>query len=366
MKDEDLSCRLGPSTIDVVIPRCCETKAELAWLPALLLLSPQLRAHIYYKCPRCVPASKLGSADEAWRSRGKEGKEGALHVLEDDFLQSMDGGLRGRVQQRPAWDGAVNTKEAGAYLAHIVSLFSPFSSSSSSSALTAAAANYTLFLHANPASHASLPLLERALALLLLCAHGQPWAKLDLLPLAALYLGPSWGTPQGSEESWRACRSSLYRFLDINALDVAARNMSSQGQGAGELRKPTSPRSGRRAAAIQSYASKPRPALTGREEVAAYKAGMFIASSAALARRPRVFWANALKALRGAQEQGLHCPEMREDFARGPMMGGQLERLWHVLFGLTPVQPSRGYDRRLPPALREKDCPGVGHCFGAV
>jgi len=362
--DGDLSCRLGPSTIDVVVPRCCETRAELAWLPALLLLSPQLRAHVYYKCPRCVPASKIGSPEEAWHTRGKgaEGKGGALHVLEDDFLLSTEGGLRGRVQQLPAWDGPINTKEAGAYLAHIVSLFSPASASAST------AANYTLFLHADPASHVSLQLFERALALLLLCTPGQPGTKLDFLPLAALYLGPSWGTPQGSEESWRACRSSLYRFLDINTLDAAARNTSSQGPGTGTgaMSSPVSPRSGRRAAAIQSFVSKPRPALTGHEEVAGYKAGMFIASNAALARRPRDFWVRALKALRGAQEQGLPCPEMREDFARGPMMGGQLERLWHILFGLAPVQPSRGYDRRLPTALREKDCPGVGHCLGAV
>lgn len=63
----------APATIDLIIPRCCESVAgDLHWLDMLLRAAasrpagttasrPFLRVSIYYKCPQCLPRSRFQS-----------------------------------------------------------------------------------------------------------------------------------------------------------------------------------------------------------------------------------------------------------------------------------------------------------------
>ena len=355
-----LSCRLSNTTVDVVVPRCCERSHELAWLPQLLLLSPQIKAFVYYKCPRCLPRSKLG----AWLAPNASAPPLGWHILDDSPLLAP--ALAGRVLQLPAFDGAVNTKEAGAYLTHMTTFY-------------ASLGEQTLYLHADPASHASLGLLEKTLAHLLLCgprpsaapvrasprleklqpsyfanqsaavgkvASYQP-DRIHFMHLAGLYLGPTWGSPP----EWLPCRYALYIHL----------NMSSwTGSAATHIKRFGNPKGWMSTAAPRFDAP-----------VASYKAGMFVASREAVRLRPKGFWARLLAALRGSgtgEEAELHkaCPSLQHDFQRGPLIGSHIERLWHVFFGLPPVLKMRAFDASLPRALRARDCLGFGNCHGAV
>ena len=474
-----LSCRLSPSTVDIVVPRCCEEPHEMAWLPALLLMAPQIRAFVYYKCPWCLPESQrerwaAGAAEAAAESALSRLEQqhqqqqqqrkydshflgpSGVHVLDDSFLVGHPA-LQGRVKQIPAWDGVSNTKEAGAYLAHIVKYYNPERCgkggggrvkgvAGSATAAPTGLADHTFFLHTDPGSHLALRLFERVLAWLLLCDQGrdgrQAARSIPFLPLAGIYLGPTWGTPEGAEEAWLQCRKSLYEFVGIrnetalaalSAADNVRRSsrrvaMTDAKQAAAKafwLQRQNQSRSNGNStfapvlapAPASASASAPAPALgrvlSGDEMIAAYKAGLFVASRETIQRQPLELWKGLLMALRGEARGGdglpLPCgrrgqrqgqgrgrgigrdappltdtengessasdggsvsapPRLRSGPAidPGPMLGGQVERLWHVFFGREALLKSRTRDLSLPRALREPDCAGFGKCGGAV
>ena len=271
--------------------------------------------------------------------------------------------------------------------------------------------------------------------------------SLGFLPLAALYLGPVWGTPLGAEEAWITCRRALYDYIglggptssrdtvpDLASSGTGTGSGAGTGTGTGRIRDGdrgvnsssksisavaeveqsipltdveravAAARAGRSSNRLHANAPAPamapRRTLTGSESVAAYKAGMFVASRQAILAQPLAMWRGLLQALRGEARgaNGLPLPCGRDrdrDTAAlaaaatvatatnnsttatttaaaaaavdpGPMLGGQVERLWHIFFGRETVLRSRSRDMSLPRALREPDCAGFGRCGGAV
>jgi len=100
------------------------------------------------------------------------------------------------------------------------------------------------------------------------------------------------------------------------------------------------------------------------DDVAAYKGGQFLASKSAIQRHPLRLWENLLSYLNGSRALvGCH---VFKDWNRGPQIGAQLERVWHVLFGKPAFLLQRSVDPELPLYLRVKDCGGFRKCDDAV
>ena len=97
-KKADITAR----TVDVVLPRCCESaEGDLRWVKQLVLRSQskrlhrsglQLRFFVYYKCPWCLPASLLANftaASSPPRDRLIR-QHGGVHILDEIALQSAN------------------------------------------------------------------------------------------------------------------------------------------------------------------------------------------------------------------------------------------------------------------------------------
>ena len=101
------------------------------------------------------------------------------------------------------------------------------------------------------------------------------------------------------------------------------------------------------------------------ETFAAYKGGQFLASKEAIRAKPLSFWESILSVANGSVSLP-GCRTYEDDWARGPEIGAQLERVWHVFFGQPAWLPRRVTDISLPVYLRTPECPGFKRCDGAV
>jgi len=305
-----LACRLGNMKVEIVVPLCCENKHEISWLADLLSLSTQIRASVYYKCPQCIPNSRLdewlpivlANKELVLALQKRTSSSFGIHILQDDFFHQP--AIAGRVQQEMRFDGRYNSKESSAYFLHMVQNYESL-------------ADTTFFIHADPASHINMDIFERAVTWSLLC-DASASDTIPFMHLSALYLGGEWGRPPG----WNECRKNLFLHLGMKNVSTGS-------------------------------------------DYAAYKAGMFVASSQAIQARPVSFWTKLL-AISDVSQPIHGCPLFENNFAQGPQIGGHIERLWHVFFGHATRMRRREADTSIPDYFRQPDCKGFGKCYGAV
>jgi len=175
-------------------------------------------------------------------------------------------------------------------------------------------ARQTFFLHSDPASHINFESFIRTLIWSLVCD-----IPIGFMHLNAIYmstsLSSSWGTCCGVDS---ACKTSLFQYL----------NASIPGT------------------------------------VTAYKGGQFVASDTIIRNQTKLFW-QSLLALFDTSHPLSGCTVF-DDWGRGPLIGAQLERVWHVLMKRSWLLPSRVTDEQLPMYLRTPECSGFKNCHGAV
>ena len=138
----------GTTSIELVVPRCCEKMIELNWILHLLARIPNLIITFYYKCCHCLPLSHA----EEWSRDILNHPILSKRVQQQYGIQLFDDSMfpYGRVRHEQRFDVNINGKEASAYLEHIVKRYHTL-------------ANQTIFLHADPASHISFETLIRVL-----------------------------------------------------------------------------------------------------------------------------------------------------------------------------------------------------------
>lgn len=159
-------------SIEIVIPRCCESASgDLSWMDAFgkVNLQSSIQISVYYKCPWCMPRSKVIEWADAIRNDSVLQEQvlshGGITVLDD---------LHKNVRELMAFDRVINGKEATAYLSHITQRYDSL-------------ADVSIFMHSQPSHHMDNRLFERLFTYLKTCRH-----PLDFLSLNFRYFSGTW------------------------------------------------------------------------------------------------------------------------------------------------------------------------------
>jgi hypothetical protein len=173
-------CEAPPTTtsaskqlsIEIVVPRCCESASgDLSWMDPFGNVNIQslVRISVYYKCPWCMPRSKVISWTDVIRNDSLLQEQvlnhGGITVLDD---------LRKNVREFMAFDRVINGKEATAYLSHITQQYDSL-------------ADVTIFMHSQPCHHMDNRLFEKLFTYIKTCRH-----PLDFLSLNFRYFSGTW------------------------------------------------------------------------------------------------------------------------------------------------------------------------------
>lgn len=179
--------------LDIVLPRCCESmEGDLSWLKAILqdykLSDEFFRVSVYYKCPWCIPFSKVNEWKKEYRdykrfieqqvarnnTNSQENNfdnanmmssayemllsKGGILLL--DEIQTFRDPAYSIIREYPAFDWFVNGKEITAYLKHILQHYD-----------NQQLGNFTMFLHTQPSHHLEFRRFSEIIKYLKICHH---------------------------------------------------------------------------------------------------------------------------------------------------------------------------------------------------